>query len=233
MKGIYPKAKLATLAVAGAALACSCARADFIPIAQPTSAYTSSTTLLDFPDPSFTAITMLSGGGETLSYDNLLVVLTVPNSVWPTWGSPPATETPTPCIGYTGGLSDTRTISLSKPVTTFGLEIETQGDGNGKNTETVAAFYSGSKLVGSIGRFTDYYDSGALLFAASTSTDPFTSVIAAPPYKDFAIARQRFTLAQVPEPSSLFLLVSALLGALAFVRRSPRTILKTTALDFP
>jgi PEP-CTERM motif len=221
---MYPNARLALLGLAAAALLCPSLRADFITIAQPTSAYTSSTTLLDFSDPGFRVISMLSGGGETLSYDNLLVVLTYPSTVFADWGSPPATETSTPRIGYTGGLSDTRTISLSKPASRFGLEIETQGYATytGEKAETTADFYSGSKLVGSIGRFVDAFDSGgALLFAASTSTDPFTSVvITAPPPKDFAIARQRFTLASVPEPSSFFLLGSALGGALAFVRRS-------------
>ncbi|MDQ2713258.1 MAG: PEP-CTERM sorting domain-containing protein, partial [Acidobacteriota bacterium] len=176
------------------------------------------TTLLDFTDPDYTLTSTLTGGGETLSYDNPLDERTVPVN-WATWGSPPATETATPRVGYTDGLS-TLTISLSKPASTFGFEIEPDAPAA---EETTADFYSGSKRAGVIDLFPNG-TSGALLFAASTSTNPFTSVVItnlAP--DDFAIARQRFTLASastVPEPSSLFLLGSSLLGAVAFLRRS-------------
>ena len=62
---------------------------------------------------------------------------------------------------------------------------------------------------------------GALLFAASTTTDPFTSVVINNlDGDDFAIARQRFTLASVatPEPATSGLLGAAL-AALFFLKR--------------
>ncbi len=214
---MYANTRIALLALAAAALTCSSVRADFITISQPTSAYTSSTTLLDFTDPDYTLISVLSGGGESLSYDNPLDERTVPVS-WGTWGAPPATEASTPRVGYTDGLS-TLTINLSQPASTFGLEIEPDAPGS---EETTADFYSGSKLAGVIDLFPTG-DSGALLFAASTSTDPFTSVVITNlTGDDFAIARQRFALApasMVPEPSSFLMIGSALLGALALVRR--------------
>ena len=213
---MYAKTRIALLALAATALTCSSTRADFITIAQPTSTYTGTTTLLDFTDPDFTLISSLSGGGETLSYDNQLDERTVPAS-WATWGSPPATETSTPRVGYTGGPS-MLTISLSSPASTFGLEIEPDNDAI---EETTADFFSGSTLEGTIDLFPNG-NAGALLFAASTSTDPFTSVVITNlTGDDFAIAQQRFTLASssVPEPAGFFLLGPALLVALWWSRR--------------
>lgn len=212
---MFAKLRIMLSALAAAtALTCVSARADFVTIPQPTSAYLSSTTLLDFTDPDFTLISSLSGGGETLSYDNPLDEQTVPVS-WGTWGSPPATETSTPRVGYTEGNS-TLTITLSNPASTFGLEIEPDFP---FVEETTADFYSGSALAGVIDLFPNG-DSGALLFAGSTTTDPFTSVVITNlADDDFAIAQQRFTLASVPEPASFFLIGSTLLGALVLVRR--------------
>lgn len=215
---MFAKTRIALLTLGAAALTCSSTRADFITIAQPTSAYLSSTTLLDFTDPDFTLISVLSGGGETLSYDNPLDERTVPAS-WATWGSPPATETSTPRVGYTDGLS-TLTISLSNPASTFGVEIEPD---NFSAEEITADFFSASTLTGVIDLFPNG-NAGALLYAASTSTSPFTSVVITNLAGDgLAIAEQRFTLASstpVPEPSSFLLLGPALLGVLAFIRRS-------------
>ncbi len=211
---MYANTRIALLGLAATALTCSSTRADFVTTAQPISAYQSSTTLLDFTDPDGTLISVLSGGGETLSYDNPLDEQTVPVG-WHTWGGPLATETSTPRVGSTDGFSEL-TIGLSNPASTFGLEIEPD---NFSAEEIMAGFYSGSTLAGVIDLFPNG-DSGALLFDASTSTDPFTSVVINNLAGDgLAIAEQRFTLAPVPEPSSFYLLGSALLGALLWSKR--------------
>ena len=192
-------------------------RADFIPIAQPDSAYLASTTRADFTDPSGTLIGGVAQGGVVLIYDNTLEVLTVPQP-WTNWGNPPAVESATPTVGYTDGASSLA-IGFSKPFTTFGVEIE---PGNQIAESTTALFLDGATPVGSITRNPDG-NGGALLFAASTTTGVFTGVlITNNASDDFAIANQRFLVAS-PEPSTIGLLSAAGLGLLFFKRRLRRT----------
>ncbi len=187
-------------------------RADFIPITQPAPAYISGTTLVDFTDPDTTLLGAVSAGKQMLVYNNDLEELTVPAS-WAAWGKPPDVETATPRVGFTSGNSSL-VIGLSLPVRTFGLEVEPD---NGAREQTTAAFYDGPNLVGTIDLFPDG-NGGALLFAASTTTSPFTSVVITNlTGDDFAIARQRFALVQTPEPATFSLLgLSALGAALAY-----------------
>lgn len=194
-------------------------RADFVTTAQPTAAYVNSTTLLDFPSPDYTLVEYLNGGGEMLAYDNLLETRSIPAG-WAPWGTPPGVETATPEIGYTQGYSEL-TITLSRAATTFGFEL--QPDISGPEL-TVADFYSGSTLAGTI-RLTPDGNAGALLYAASTTTSPFTSVVIndlAGAGHDFAIARQRFILA-APEPATYALSGLAFLLLVPFARRSKKS----------
>jgi hypothetical protein len=198
------------------ALATPALRADFITVSQPTSSYVSGTTLADFTDPDFTLVNSISAGGLTLSYDTTIDERTVPDS-WGTWNNPPAVETATPRVGTTDGPS-TLTITFSKALSTFGLEIEPD---NFASENITANYYSGSNLIGTISLSPDG-NGGALLYAASTSTNPFTSVVITNTTgDDFAFGRQRFALAagSVPEPSTYTLAgAGLLLVALAFRR---------------
>lgn len=135
---------------------------------------------------------------------------------WNNWNSPPAVETPTPRVGFTIGLSSL-TISFSKAQNTFGLEIEPD---QFATEETTAAFFGGSKLVGTIDLFPNG-NAGALLFAASTSTDPFTRIVITNlDGDDFAIARQRFgTAALIPEPGALALVGLAMIAGFGVPRK--------------
>ena len=206
------------LGLAAAALSCWPVRADFITIAQPDAAYLSSTTVLGFSDPDYTYVGFISGAGQTLSYDNLLEELTVPGS-WTTWGSPPAVESATPRVGWTQSGVSELTISLSAAATTFGLEIDPDFPGP---EPTTADFYSGGRLVGTIDLSPDA-SVGAMLFAASTTTNPFTRVVINNlTGDDFAIAQQRFILSptSVPEPAQLSAVGFALLGLAVFRARN-------------
>jgi hypothetical protein len=199
--------------VALALLGGACLRADFITIPQPTAAYIETTTLLDFSDPEETIVGGVSDGVETLIYSTSLTEYSVPR-YWKTWATPPAVETSTPRIGFTSGLSSL-SIQLLRPATTFGFEIGPDGF---SKEETTAAFYSGDSLVGTLDRQPGG-DGGALLFAASTTTNPFTSIVITNlTGDDFAIARQRYTLASAPEPAT-FLLIVVAIGAIPIGRR--------------
>src|SRR5262245_35996701 len=100
----------------------SAASTDFITIGQPDAAYLAGTTRLDFLEPDFDVLASLSDGTETATFDNDLVALTVPTT-WSTWGSPPDTESATPRVLWTNGLTSFA-IDLSLPALTFGFEVE-------------------------------------------------------------------------------------------------------------
>ena len=68
-------------------------------------------------------ISSMSDASLQVSFDKPLCFATVPTS-WATWGSPPNTESATPMVFFTGNPNNTLTLTLSKPVFVFGLEIE-------------------------------------------------------------------------------------------------------------
>jgi hypothetical protein len=190
------------------------ARADFIPITQPDAAYVSSTTLLPITATDFSAVSSLSAGSFTASFDVVLVALTVPNT-WSSWGSPPHVESSTPRVLWTNGFSSL-TLTLSNPAQIFGLEVQpnTQVD-----SPVLAAFYRGADLIGEIALNVDG-NAGARLFAASSST-LFDRIVLSST-DDFAVAQLRFSLpAPVPEPGLLPKLIG--LGVVGFSLASIRT----------
>jgi hypothetical protein len=87
--------------------------------------------------------------------------LSVPGS-WPSWNIPPAVETATPDVLFTGSNTSV-TITYNFPVRTGGLEAEPV-PGSGFH-EITADFYDGSTLLGSITRNINS-DGGALLLGA-------------------------------------------------------------------
>ena len=209
--------RISLLALAAVMLFNCPLRADFITIPQPTAAYVNATTRLIFTDSDGTLIGGSTASGETLIYSTDLVEYTVPTS-WAAWGTPPAVESSTPRVASTDGASSLA-ISLSNPVKIFGFELEPD---NFAVEQTTAAFYSGSTLVGTIDLFPDG-NAGALLYAASTHTDPFTKVVITNlEGDDFAIAEERFALV-VPEPATLLLLFPVLAVFVGLRRSSAKS----------
>lgn len=204
MKTSLLASALSLIALATSGLA---ARADFTPIAQPTLAYTSSTTLIDlgYIAEGATGITSVTDGIQTVSFDAEMTKTTV-GVDWATWNSPPAVESSTPEVLFQT-TTNTATLTLSVPSTTFGFEL--QGE-EAVVSQFYVAFMEGASLVGFVDLAVNGV-SGALLFAGSTTTSPFTSVIITNTSLDangFAIANLRYTA--VPEPASIAMAAQAI-----------------------
>src|ERR1039457_5809848 len=136
----------------------------------------------------------------------------VPNS-WATWGCPPATESCTPNVLWNQGFN-TLTITFA-PEKIMGFELEPD---NFAVEEVTAQFFDGANLVGTIDLFPNG-SAGALLFAAQTDGQ-FTSVVITDlAGGDFAIAQLRSGTTSTPEPGTMVLLGTGLLGALAVMCR--------------
>jgi hypothetical protein len=185
------------------------AKADFTAIPQPDAAYTSSTTLIDIsgiPDGT-TGITSVTDGTQTVSFDQAVEKETAGGSGWATWGSPPNTESSTPPVMFRA-TTNSLTLNLSVLSTTFGLEIQ----GNNFIVSQFLVTFLDQTLnpVGSVNLAVDG-DGGALLFAGSTTTSPFASVVINNASNDadgFAIANLRYTA--VPEPASVAMIAQAI-----------------------
>ncbi len=142
----------------------------FTPIAQPTVAYTSATTVFPIFSSDGTTIANFNDGVEAVAFSPSLTAATVPTS-FGTWGSPPNTETATPRVVFNAGTT-TETFTLSKPASTFGMEIEPDAGGAAPVTAT---FFNGATSLGTITQNVNSV-AGALLFAGTSDALPITSV---------------------------------------------------------
>jgi len=187
------------------------ARADFNPIPQPNAAYTSSTTLIDIsgiPDGT-TGIASVTDGTQTVSFDQSLEKGTV-GAGWATWNSPPAVESSTPPVLFRVS-TNSLTLSLSVLSTTFGFEL--QGNNDTVSSQFLVTFLDNAlNPVGNVNLLVNG-NAGALLFAASTTTSPFSRVTIDNTSLDadgFAIANLRYTA--VPEPASIAMVAQAIVA---------------------
>lgn len=202
-------------------LAVAPAFAQFTPIATPDAGYTGGTTVVTIVPNNFTDVPSITAGSQTLTFSPTPGVRTVASGGgWSSWGSPPNTESSGPRILFFDQA--TATITLSQPKNTFGFELETNNFVPASHSVTVT-FFNGASTLGTITR-TVTSNSGALLFAA-TSTTPITSVsISGPTSGGFAIAQLRYTataVATIPTVGTTGMvgLAMLLLGAGALLAR--------------
>lgn len=164
----------------------------FVTFSQPTSLYTSTTTLVNTPGaaPDFTLVPSATDGIRTFTFSPSLSARTVPGGGWLTWGSPPNTEGSTPRVLFNTSVSPL-VITMDQPVAIFGVEIEPNLFGT---FLTTATFKNGATVVGTVSR--NITGAAGALLAAASACASFTSVeISAPGAGGFAIARLRYSTA--------------------------------------
>ena len=194
-------------------------RGDFIAISQPTAPYLAATLPITFGTLSDGAtVTSITDNIQTVSFSETLIKGQVPAGGWTSWGAPPNTQSGTPAVLITGSSTTSLTLNLLQPSSIFGFELE---PGAGTSNVITVDFKQGATTIGSIPLPVDS-TAGALLFAASTSTNLFTSVVINAPSAalGFAMAQFRYStfVQPVPEPSTYALgTISAL--TLAWVKR--------------
>lgn len=188
----------------------------FQPIYLPDAGYLSDTTKLTISAPNAYFVGALSDGSLTASFSaggGYLPPLRA--STFASWSSPPYSESSTPgeVLFYSDGYLPDRSlyISFSKPLQTFGVEIEVELWN--VTSPITAAFFHGTTLVGSITQTIGGFQ-GARLFAAHTDTENFDSVVIYDPSSPSGYGIGQFRYAVVPEPSTAALLALGFLGVL-------------------
>ena len=173
--------------------------------------YIPSTTNYGGGDGSLNTISSLGA----FNFSTPLTELSVPAS-WPTWNCPPATESCTPNVLWTDGVTTIR-LTLTANANTAGIEVEPHI----MQAEFVSVIFRSSTGSSFLITRSANGSSGALLFAAQDDT-PGAHIVAVDivdnASDDFAIAQLRQGNS-VPEPSTMILLGSGLLSAVALVRR--------------
>jgi hypothetical protein len=163
------------------------------------------------------------GSGGTIfslgpySFSSGMTESSVPNT-WATWGCPPATESCTPNVLYSNGATSL-TITLTAEINIAGFELEPD---QFQQEEVRVDYYATdlTTILGTVDLFPNG-SNGALLFAASDNNAFGKIVITDLAGDDFAIAQDRgaYVPPSTPEPGTMVLLGTGLLGALGVMRR--------------
>jgi hypothetical protein len=194
-------------------LAPLCAHAQnlFQPISLPDASYLSGTTKLTINAPNAYFVGALSDSTVTASFSaGGGYFPPISASTFASWSSPPYSESSDPgqVLYYSDAYLPGRSlyISFSRPLQTFGVEIEVElWNTTGPITAT---FFNGAASVGSITQTIGGFQ-GARLFAAHTDTGVFDSVVIYDPSSSSGFGIGQFRYEVVPEPTTAALVVLA------------------------
>ncbi len=164
----------------------------FTPIDDVSGDYTIKTTLLDISEiPCGENVNSISDENLKLNFNHLFYKTNCSNSGG--WGSYPMVEGPSPHILSTDEAGSV-TISLSKPVSTFGLELL---PGSFGDYFIIVDFYSKTRLIGSVKKpNAGVYDSPEGLVFAAITNDGFEKIVVQgfSTESGFNMAQFRYTL---------------------------------------
>jgi hypothetical protein len=165
------------------------ANASIIVIPQPDAAYQAAMSKIDVASvPNRTSLSSITDGTLTVSFDTPLNKRTVPVN-WSSWSSPPDAESATPAVLYDSATS--LTMSLSRPVTIFGFELE-PAPFSTESFDVDFVFLNGPTVVGTLSLSANGR-AGARLFAAASQDLPFDQIVINGT-SDFAIGQVRYNL---------------------------------------
>lgn len=193
--------------------------ADFTVISQPDSSYTAGTNLIQIGTLSDgTTLSSITDSSQVVTFNDTLTKGSVPGGGWSSWGSPPNTESSTPPVLATSASLTSLSLNLLIPSTTFGFELE---PGNGTNYTISVDFKQGATVIGNVSLAVNS-TAGALLFAARSISNPFTSLVISSPAgaQGFALAQVRYNTS-VPEPST-YVMVAAAFGVIGLYGKRKR-----------
>ncbi len=165
-------------------------------ISEPDADYVASTAKFDFSGlTNWTNYTSVSAGDLAINFDLSMSKRSVPSGGWGVWASPPYVESSTPHALAQSTPNTPLTMTLSKPVKTFGFELCT---GSSTVSAMTVEFFSGTTSLGSITRDVQgampptYTDGGARLFAATVDGDRIDKVMISGEAISYAIAQVRY-----------------------------------------
>jgi hypothetical protein len=231
MTRLRPTLRIPALTLAALAAASGWARGDFLVVPTPTAAYQATTSKVPIIGAQGTVDNAISDGTLTITLSAPTTVATVGPGVFG-WGNPPTVEATAPAVLFSQ-FQLSRTLTFNQALSTFGVEMQSNNGTSflNPNFTLTATFFDGGTLVGTISQRL-VAPGGARLFAASTTTDPFTSVTltSSSGSGGFNFGQVRYTVATVPEPSSLTLAILGICGhGLAWcLRRAKRGVAMET-----
>ena len=210
-----PFARILTVGLAALSLVVAAPAHAFNSVVAPGPDYVGETSMVGIEQPDNSALISISDPNLSISFGHQMQVASVP-ATWLYWGRDTAVERNETKLVWNRG-AETETITLSKPVSVFGVEA---GPFNIGTYAITARFYSGALCIGTVRRITDVFGN-ALLFAGRLPMQPIDRVtFESQGTSGIAFAHFRHAaMAAIPEPGSFVLLLCGLPAALAFRRK--------------